>query len=171
MKTLVIYYSRKGENYVNGGIKTIEKGNTEIIAEYIKEAIGADLFEVDTIKEYSKSYMTCIEEAKKELNEDARPELKNYLDDISEYDNIVVAGPCWWGTFPCAIFSQLERLDFTNKNVYPLMTHEGSGLASSKQSLIKLCKGANVKDGLAIRGGDASSSKERVCAWAKENLC
>lgn len=114
-KNLVIYYSRKGENYVDGSIKSIEKGNTEIVAEYIKEAIGADLFEVDTVKQYDASYMTCIEEAKKELHEDARPELKNYLEDISEYENIIVAGPCWWGTYPMAIFSQLDRLDFTER--------------------------------------------------------
>ena len=71
-KTLVIYYSRKGENYVNGSIKNIEKGNTEVVAEYIKELVDADLFEVETVKDYDKSYMTCIEEAKVELHEDAR---------------------------------------------------------------------------------------------------
>ncbi len=90
-RTLVIYYSRKGENYVNGSLEYIEKGNTETVAEYIRNAVGADLFEVDTVKEYDKSYMTCIEEAKKELRENARPELKEYCGDISEYDNIVIA--------------------------------------------------------------------------------
>ena len=120
MKTLVIYYSRKGENYVNGGLKKIEKGNTETVAEFIRDAVGADLFEVDTVKPYSDSYMTCIEEAKKELHSDARPEIKNTLSDISGYDNIVVAGPCWWGTYPMAIFTQLDALDFTGKNVFPL---------------------------------------------------
>ncbi len=105
MKTLVIYYSRKGENYVNGSIKNIDKGNTEIAAEYIRDAVGADLFEIETVKEYDKSYMTCIEEAKAELRENARPELKAYIDDISAYDNIVIAGPCWWGTYPMAVIT------------------------------------------------------------------
>ena len=91
MKTLVIYYSRKGENYVNGSIKNIDKGNTEIAAEYIRDAVRADLFEIETVKEYDKSYMTCIEEAKAELRENARPELKKKLDSVGEYDNIVVA--------------------------------------------------------------------------------
>ena len=94
-KTLVIYYSRKGENYVNGAIRSIDKGNTEIVAEFIRNAVGADLFEVDTVKQYDASYMTCIDEAKAELNQNSRPELKAYLDDISEYETIVVAGPCW----------------------------------------------------------------------------
>ena len=169
-KTLVIYYSRKGENYVNGAIRSLKKGNTEIVAEYIKEAADADLFEIETIREYSTDYMTCTEEAKAELRENARPELKKYLDSIEGYDNIVVAGPCWWGTYPCGIFTQLERLDFTGKNVFPVMTHEGSGLGSSAQSLKKYCKGAQVGQGLAIHGADAASSKDAVTRWAKANL-
>lgn len=170
MKTLIIYYSRKGENYFNGSIKSIPKGNTEIVCEYIAEALGADLFEVDTVKEYDKSYMTCIEEAKKELNENARPEIKQSINDISEYDNIVVAGPCWWGTYPMAIFTQLEMLDFTGKNVFPVMTHEGSGLAGAPAALKKYCKGASVGTGLAVHGADAKASKSAVEKWIKNNI-
>ncbi len=170
MKNLVIYYSREGENYVNGGLKNLSKGNTEIVAEYIKNAVGADLFEVETVKEYSKSYMTCIEEAKAELRENARPEIKECLTDISGYDNIVVAGPCWWGTYPCAIFTQLEKLDFTGKNVFPVMTHEGSGIAGAPQALKKYCKGAQVGEGLAIHGADAAKSEKTIASWAEKNL-
>lgn len=167
-KNLVIYYSRKGQNYVNGGIKKLAKGNTEICAEFIKDAVGADLFEVETVKEYAADYYECIDDAKAELRNQERPELKAYLDNIDEYDNIVVAGPCWWGTYPMAIFSQLERLDFTGKNVFALMTHEGSGLGGSEVALKKYCKGANVGKGLAIHGADAARSESSVASWAKK---
>ncbi len=170
MKTLVIYYSRKGENYFNGSLKTIEKGNTCRVAEFIRDAVGADLFEVETVKEYSKSYMTCIEEAKAELKAGARPELIKYLDDIGGYDNIVVAGPCWWGTYPMAVITQLEKLDFTGKKVFPVMTHEGSGLSGAPDALKKYCRGAEVGEGLAIHGADASESRPEVEAWALKNL-
>ena len=114
-KNIIIYYSRKGENYVNGSIRTLSKGNTEICAEYIQKAVGGDLFEIETVKEYSKDYTTCTEEAKDELRQKARPELKAYLDSIDEYDNVFVCGPCWWGTFPMAMFTQLEKLNWQNK--------------------------------------------------------
>lgn len=169
-KTLVIYYSRKGENYVNGSIRSLAKGNTEIVAEYIADAVGADLFQVETVKQYSDSYMTCIDEAKKELQKHARPELQDMLTDISEYDNIVVASPCWWGTFPMALFTQLEALDFEGKNVFDVMTHEGSGLGSSERDLKKICKGAAIGKSLSIHGADAASSEATVTAWAKANL-
>ena len=107
-KNLIIYYSRKGQNYVNGSVKSLAKGNTQICAEYIQKAVGGDLFEVDTVKPYSEDYMTCTEEAQAELRQKARPELKKYLEDISGYDNVFVCGPCWWGTFPMAIFTSLR---------------------------------------------------------------
>ncbi len=167
-KNLIIYYSRKGENYWNGSIKNIAKGNTEVVAEFIQEAVGGDLFEVDTVKPYSTDYYACCDEAKAELNSDARPELKKYLDNIDGYDNVFVCGPCWWGKFPSAIFSQLERLDFSGKKVMAVMTHEGSGLGSSERDLKRLCKGATLGKGLAIHGADASKSEGTVSDWAKQ---
>lgn len=165
-KNLIIYYSRTGENYVNGNIVKLEKGNTEICAEFIKEAVGGDLFQIETVKEYAKDYQECIEEASKELKENARPELKTYLKDIEAYDHIFVCGPCWWGTYPVAMFTQLEALDFTGKKVLPLMTHEGSGMGNSEKDLRKICKGAAFGPGIAIHGADAKEAKKAVSDWA-----
>ena len=167
-KNLIIYYSRTGENYWNGSIKNIAKGNTEIVAEFIQKAVGGDLFQVDTVKPYADDYYVCIEEAKKELRENARPEIKKSLDSIAEYDNIFVCGPCWWGTFPMAIFTQLEKLDFSGKHVCAVMTHEGIGLGSCERDLKKICAGANFGKGLAVRGADAAKSESEVAAWARK---
>lgn len=169
-KNLIIYYSRKGQNYVNGSIRNLAKGNTEICAEFIQKAVGGDLFEIETVKEYSADYMTCTEEAQAELRANERPELKNYLESVSDYDNIFVCGPCWWGTYPCAVFTQLEKLDFTGKKVFPLMTHEGSGLAGAPAALKKYCKGATVGKGLAVHGADAARSEREVSSWAKASV-
>ncbi len=169
-KTLVIYYSRSGENYVNGSIQNLNKGNTQVVAEYIQEAVDADVFQVESTQAYSADYMTCIDEAKKEMQKNARPALKEMLEDISAYDNIVIAGPCWWGTYPMPIFTQIDALDFTGKNVFALMTHEGSGQANSERDLRKYCKGANIGQSLAIHGGSVASEKDTVINWAKQNL-
>ena len=169
-KNLIIYYSRTGENYWNGSIKNLEKGNTEIVAEFIQKAVGGDLFQVDTVKPYAADYYECIEEAQQELRANARPELKEYLESIDEYDNIFVCGPCWWGTYPMAIFTQLEKLDWTGKKVMAVMTHEGSGLASSEWDLKRTCVGATFGKGLAVHGADAAKSESIVAAWAKKAL-
>lgn len=167
-KNLIIYYSRKGQNYWNGSIKNIAKGNTEIVAEFIQKAVGGDLFEVETVKTYAEDYYACIDDAQQELHTKARPELKKYLEDISGYENVFICGPCWWGTYPMAVFTQLEKLDFSGKKVMAVMTHEGSGLGSCERDLKKICKGASFGRGLAVHGADAAHSENQVTAWAKK---
>lgn len=169
-KNLIIYYSRSGENYVNGDLKNLAKGNAERIAEFTQKAVGGDLFKVETVTEYPTSYMQTIDVAKTELHERKRPELKKYIDDVSEYDNIFVLGPCWWGTYPMAMFSLLEKIDFSGKKVIPMMTHEGSGMGSSERDLRKICKKASFGKGLAVHGGSASESEKQVSDWAKKNV-
>lgn len=165
MKSLVIYFSHTGENYMKDGLRNIDKGNTEIVAEYIKDITGADLFKVETIKDYPYGYQECCDVAKEELNNDFRSELKNKLDDISSYDVIYIGGPVWWGHYPYAMFTQLEGLDFTGKIVKPFTTHEGSGLGSVMEDINRFCASATVKDALAIRGSDAKDAKERLESW------
>ena len=169
-QNLIIYYSRKGANYVNGNIEDLSKGNTEICAEYIQKAVGGDLFEIQTVSEYGQTYRDCVEKARKEWQEDARPELKVYLQDVDVYDHIFVCGPCWCGTYPMAVFTQLEKLDFTGRKVMGLMTHEGSGLGSSEQGLKKACNGAIFGTSLAIHGAEAKASEQKIAEWAVRSI-
>ncbi|MBR5402133.1 MAG: hypothetical protein IK102_10030 [Treponema sp.] len=113
--------------------------------------------------------MTCIEEAKKDLRANARPELTNYLDSIDEYDTVILAYPNYWGTFPMAVATFLERYDFTGKTILPLCTNEGSGMGHSEKDIANTAKGATVKRGLAITGCRAAQSKADVQKWFAEN--
>ena len=170
MANLIIYYSRKGENYWNGSIRNLSKGNTEQVAEFIQEAVGGDLFEVRTVREYNKDYYVCIEEAKQELHAQARPELEEYLENVDKYDTIFVGYPNWWGTCPMAVFSLLERLDLSGKKIVPFCTNEGSGMGSSERDLKKICTGATIAKGLSIHGAEAAQSATQAAAWAKKNV-
>ena len=168
MSNLVIYFSRKGENYFGGELKDIEKGNTEVIAEYIQEFADAELFKVEAVNEYPDDYMKCIDIAKKEQQADSRPEIKETLTDISKYDTIFIGFPNWWGTLPMPMFTQLEQLDFTGKVVKPFVTHEGSGFGSSLKDLDKLCAGAEIKKGLSIPGANVYDAENSVKVWINE---
>ncbi|MBE6488468.1 MAG: flavodoxin [Methanosphaera stadtmanae] len=169
MKSLIIYYSRAGQNYVNGDIVDLKRGNNEIIVDYITEFTQADTFRVETVNEYPTDYMQTTEVAQEEQRNNARPELKQELDDISDYDIIYIVAPNWWGTLPMAMFTQLEKLDFTDKIVKTLITHEGSGLGSSMKDVEKLCQGADIKKGLAIHGAEVDSNKSTVEKWIESN--
>ncbi len=167
-KPLIVYYSRKGENYWNGSIKNLEKGNTEIVAEMIADITGGDLFEVDTVKTYAADYYECIDDAKAELREGARPELKAYMDSLDAYDTIFVGFPNWWGTMPMAMFTFLERYDLSGKRILPFCTNEGSGMGKSESDLKKICKDAKVERGLSIHGAEAAGSRSKVESWVKK---
>lgn len=161
-KSIVIYFSRADENYSVG---YIEKGNTEVIAEYISELTGADMFKVERKIPYAKDYQTCIEEAKEEQKNNERPELTNYLETIDTYDVIYIGSPIYWGTMPQPMFTQLERLNWNGKIVKPFITHEGSGLANVITDLRRICIGANILDGLALYGHDVKNSRNKVKDW------
>ena len=170
MKALVIYFSRIDENYFGGAMRYITKGNTEIIAEYIEELTGADLFKVERKVDYAKDYRTCIQEAQVEQRRGERPELKRYLDNVDGYDVIFIGGPIYWGTLPQPMFTQLSRLDFKDKIIMPFSTHEGSGLASIVKDIKKYAPNAEIRKGLAIVGSNVNNAKPQVDRWIKENL-
>ena len=130
-KILIAYYSRKGQNYWNGSIRNLVKGNTEVVAEMIQKAVGGDLFEIETVKEYPVDYTECTEVAKEELRAKARPELKAYPESMDEYDVIFLGYPCWWGTMPMGVYTFLEHFSFAGKKIVPFCTHEGSRMGGS----------------------------------------
>ena len=170
MANLILYYSRKGENYVNGSIQTISKGNTERVAEFIQKAVGGDLFEIKPVREYSASYMTCIKEAQAEQRGNERPAVKAMPESLEGYDTIFIGYPNWWGTMPMFMFTVLDAFDWTGKTIVPFCTNEGSGLGSSERDIKASCHGATVKPGLSIHGGSSAQSEKQVAAWAKKSV-
>ncbi|MDO5133720.1 MAG: flavodoxin [Eubacteriales bacterium] len=159
-KSLIIYFSRADENYAVG---YIDKGNTEIVAEYVQELTCADMFKVEPAVPYSKDYNTCIQEAKQRVG---NAPIKEKLTDISAYDTVFVMSPIYWGTYAPEMETALTGLDFAGKTVRVISTHEGSGLASMVSDVKRLCVGADVqKNGLAIKGSQAKKSKQKVADW------
>lgn len=168
-KQLVVFYSRTGENYFPDGIRSIEKGNTAYAAEAIQAALGADLFEIDTVKPYAKNYRECCMEAAAEAKSNARPAIQGYVADISGYDTIFVCYPSWCGTAPMCVFTFLEHYDLTGKKIVPLCTNEGSGMGNSERDLKSVCKGAQLAAGLSVRGHQVQDRADEIAQWALEN--
>lgn len=167
--TLVAYFSRADENYFCGAIRYVQKGNTEIVCEKIKELIDADTFRIEMKHPYSPVYLTCIDEAKKDLKGNARPELTSILESIDNYNTIILAYPNYWGTIPMAVATFLESFDFSEKIILPLCTNEGSGMGSSETDIKKYAPNAILKNGLSIIGSQAEKSKGSVEKWLKSS--
>ena len=167
-KILVVYFSKTGENY---NVGTVDVGNTAMMASYIKEYLNADSFEIVPVKKYPDDYKTSTEIAKKEQNDNARPEIKNTLNNFSDYDTVFIGYPIWWGDLPMIVYTFLENYDFTGKKIIPFNTHEGSGSAGTYNKIKNKLPNSNVfTNGLAIQGKTArtDNGKEQTIKWLKE---
>ncbi len=168
-KTLIAFFSRADENYFGGAMRYVKVGNTEIVCGIIKDMIDADCFKIEMKEPYSPVYMTCIEEAKKDLRAKARPELVSLPGSVDGYDTVILAYPNYWGTMPMAVFTFLESFDLSGKTILPLCTNEGSGMGGSVRDIERVCPGAVVKSGLSITGSKAAESGESVKRWLTAN--
>ena len=166
-KILVAYFSRTGDNYAVGNIS---KGNTHIVADMIAETTGADTFEIKTVKPYPATYKECTEVAKKELADDARPELATKIDNIKDYDVIFLGYPIWWSDMPMAIYSFMESYDFNGKTIIPFCTSAGDVLTGKENNIPKYAKGATVLQGLGIEGKRAQEKPDSVRPQVQEWL-
>lgn len=168
MADFIVYFSRAHENYVNGTIRDLKVGNTEVAARMIQKLTGAKLFALEPILEYAEDYNTCIAQAQADQRRDARPELKAYPADLESYDRIYLCYPNYWGTMPMAVFTFLEHFDFTGKVLAPVCTHEGSGMGNSEKDIRRLCPGAKIAQGLALRGGRAAQAEPDIRKWLEQ---
>ena len=164
-KTLVVIFSRADENYSVG---FIEKGNTMILAEMIADKTGAELFEVKPAKKYPANYNECIDVAKREQNQKARPAILEDKD-ISGYDTIFFGYPIWWGDIPMCMYTFIEGHDWNGKKIIPFCTHEGSGSARSESTLKRTMKGAEVIKPFSMYGSTAQNrradAEKEISVW------
>lgn len=165
MTELIAFFSRRGENYVNGTIRRLKEGNTEMLAKEIHRQTGADFFQIEPILAYSEDYSICLDEAKQDQRRNARPELKAWPEGMENYKIIYLGFPNYWGTMPMPVFTFLERFDFSEKIIRPFCTHEGSGFGKSIADIKRLCPGAVITEGLEIHGMAKVEHMERIHSW------
>lgn len=152
-KVLIVYFSRTG--------------NTREVAEQIHKRTGGDMLELKTAHSYPEAYRATTEQAKREQEENFRPTLTADVENVQPYGVIFIGYPNWWGTMPMAFFTFLEKHNFSEKTLIPFCTHEGSGLGRGPRDIARLCTDANIVDGLAVRGSDASEAQSDVDQWLR----
>ena len=167
-KCLIAYFSRAGNNYVNGTIVNLPVGNTEVVATMIQEATQGELFHIEAVHVYPEDYTEATEVAKQELRTNARPKLTRHLESLASYDVIFLGYPSWYGTMPMPVFTFLEEYNLSGKTIVPFCTHEGSGLGRSVTDIRKMCPQSTVLEGLAIRGSDVKDAQNEVTGWLRD---
>ncbi|MDO4375904.1 MAG: flavodoxin [bacterium] len=144
-------------------------GNTKMIANMIEEKLGADIFEITLKEPYSDDYNEVLKQAQKDLNDNARPEIKNKVKNISSYDVILLGYPNWWASVPMPILSFLEGYDLSYKTIIPFCSHGGGGFGESISQIAKSAHGVKMGVPLSVHYSGDSSLSDDIDAWLKEN--
>lgn len=143
-------------------------GNMQYMAMTIQEAIGGELFRIETKEKYPLEHETLVNQAKEEQNEEVRPELATHIENVEQYDMIFLGYPNWWGDMPQPLYTFLEEYDFSGKTIIPFNSHGGSGFSNTIEEIKKLQPNATVKDdGLSISRNDVADSEQEITDWAK----
>lgn len=154
-KTLVVYFSCTG--------------TTELVAEYVTEILGADLYEIvpeDPYTEADLAYYTNGRADQEQNDPDVRPAISGGVENMDEYNTIILGYPIWHGQAPRIISTFLESYDFSGKTMIPFCTSHSSGIGSSASNLHALCSdSAEWMDGRRFESG---VSKESVGEWLGE---
>ena len=164
-KMLVIFFSRAGENYVNGKIKYLKLGNTEYIAEQIVKLTGADSFRIERKVPYPADYCRCIDFAKREQIEGIRPKLLVMPEGLEKYNVIFLGYPVYWNTMPMPLYTFLENADLSNKHIFPFCTYECEGAGNSIADLWRLCAASVIGQELVIKGSYVKYEISTIKNW------
>lgn len=169
MKQLIAYYSRPGQNLVNGCVRKLRVGNTEVLACVLQKLTGGECLKIEPVQDYPRDYYRCINQAREDLLTGRFPELKNLPESIDGYEVVYLGYPNYWGTVPMPVASFLKHYDFAGKRIRPFCTHEGGGLGRSIPDIQALAPGGIVEAGIAICGSEIKQDLVNFETWACGN--
>lgn len=146
-------------------------GNCQFIAQAIQEAVGGDLFAIETVQDYPRSHEALLDFAYNELRQDARPELSSEIENPDDYEVIFLGYPNWNADLPMPLYTFLETYDFSGKTIIPFVTHGGSGFSRTISTIADLQPNAAVlTDGLSVSRGSVPDAAQEAMDWALEIL-
>lgn len=177
-KTLVVYFSvpemKSNSNTKVDAVASASitvsgnknMGNIQYVASVIQSNTGADSFRIQPQKVYPTNHSTLVNQAEKEQAQDARPAIKNKLNNLEKYDTVFIGYPIWWSDMPQIMYTFFDTYNFSGKTIIPFTVHGGSGLSGTVSRIQKLEPGATVyKKGLSIDRDNVGSSRKKIENW------
>lgn len=147
----------------------LSPGNAELIANWIAEETGGDLFSIKTQNKYSSDYDECLNQARKERDNNERPALVERVNNIDDYDVIFLGFPNWWYTCPMAVFTFVESYDLSGKTIIPFCTHGTGGLLRTIRDLKNLLpENCEVLEPIGVYRPEVKNSKSKVLDWLRK---
>ena len=165
--TLLVYFSRPGENYFYGGRTDLEVGNTKVVAGMIRDLVGVDEYEILAADPYPDDYAATVRRNVDEENDDARPEIDGNLPDLAAYDTVLLGSPVWNVQAPMIMRTFVESVDLAGKTVHPFVTYAVSGMGRVRDDYVALLPNSTVTEGLAVQGETVADARADVEVWLR----
>lgn len=145
-----------------------QQGNTEYAAKIIQETVGGNLFRIETVQDYPLDHDSLVDQAADEKDESLRPELAGHIENMEQYDTVILGYPNWWGDLPMPVYTFLEGYDFSGKTIIPFVTHGGSGFSDTRNTISGLQPGADISENtLSLSRNDVAESEAEIRQWAE----
>lgn len=167
-KVLIAYFSMPDN--IDDSTVTINGqtlGNNQYFAQVIQEETGADIFRIEAETPYPTDHQTLVDLAAKERDDNARPAIKNTIENFDDYDTVFVGYPIWWSDMPMLMYTFFDTYDFSGKTLIPFGTHGGSGWAGTPATIAELEPNAKIVDGLSISRNDIEDAHDQIADWVK----
>ncbi len=139
--------------------------NTRVIAEILKRALGADLFQIRPARPYPEDYKETVEQARQERDRGFEPALATRVGDITSYDTLFLGFPIWGGTAPPIIRSFLSAHDLADKMIHPFITHGGYGEGNSAEVLSRHIPAARLQKAFIMEADQERRTINQVNNW------
>ena len=114
-------------------------GVTKEVASKIAEYIGGDLFEIEPVNKYTSEDLDWTNKQSRSSvemgNLASRPEVKNKVSNLSDYDTVLIGFPVWWDLAPRVINTFIEENNLENKKIFCFATSGGSSVINSFNTL------------------------------------
>lgn len=165
-KNLVVYFSMPDN--VDDSTVVIDGetlGNTQYMAYVIQETVGADIFRIEPETPYPTDHDELVDLASEEQSNNARPAIKDTIENFDTYENIFGGYPNWWGDMPMILYSFFDEYDFSGKTIIPFNTHGGSGFSGTISTIKELEPNAEVLDGKSISRNDIQDAEQEIVDW------
>lgn len=143
-------------------------GNTGLIAHYIQNAAGGELFSIQTAEKYAPDYDSVVQQGQAEKNENRKPKIATHIEDLDSYDTVFIGFPNWWYGMPMVMYSFFDEYDFSGKTIVPFCTSGGSAFSDAIDEMKQLEPDAVLLDGLHIDASSAAGAESTVKEWVSK---
>lgn len=135
-------------------------GNTQTVAEYIAGQTQGELFRIEPVVPYPSEYTPCTEVALEERDSNARPAIKDKVENWDEYDVIFIGCPVWWHEAPMIIHTFTESHNFEGKTVVPFCTYAATYRDETLAKIVEITPTANHLKGFGARNRSTAGITE-----------